>query len=66
MKSLSPEARQRRRETLAQRRENRLQDVVDCHKFGMVDAAIADYLGISDGYVRRLLSEARRRGLTAT
>jgi hypothetical protein len=37
-------------------------DAADCRRFGMVPAAIADYLGLSDSYVRQLLNEAKRRG----
>lgn len=62
-KAHSPEALEKRRQTLAERRENRVLDVVDCKRWGMVDAAIADYLELSDSYVRQLLSEAKRRGL---
>ena len=62
-KAHSPEALEKRRQTLAQKREDRLLDVVDNLHFGMVPAAIADYLGLSDSYVSKLLSEAKRREL---
>jgi hypothetical protein len=62
-KAHSPEALKKRRRTLAEKREARLLDVADCHGWGMVLTAISDYLGISDGYTRKLLREAKARGL---
>lgn len=62
-KAHSPEALEKRRQTLAQKREARLLDVADCDRWGMVLEAISDYLGISDSYTRQLLREAKGQGL---
>jgi hypothetical protein len=62
-KAHSPEAIEKRRQTLAEKREARVQDVADCHRWGMVLEAISDYLGISDSYTRQLLRGAKARGL---
>jgi hypothetical protein len=62
-KAHTPEAIEKRRQTLAKRREARLLDVAECHRWGMVLEAISDYLGICDSYTRQLLREARRGGL---
>ena len=66
-KAVSPEARKRRRETIARRRADRLEAVLWLRREKqMVPAAIADYLGISDGQVRTYLRElpSRRRSDT--
>jgi hypothetical protein len=57
-KAVSPEARARRRETLAQRRAERVEAVAWLRgERQMVPEAIADYLGLSDGQVRTYLRE---------
>jgi DNA-directed RNA polymerase specialized sigma24 family protein len=59
-RSVSPEARARRRKTIAQRRAERAEAVIFLRQERrMVPEAIADYLGISDGQVRTYLREAK-------
>jgi DNA-directed RNA polymerase specialized sigma24 family protein len=60
LKSVSPEARAKRRATLAQRRAERAEAVLWLRRERRwVPEAIADYLGISDGQVRAYLREAK-------
>jgi hypothetical protein len=65
LKAVSPEARAKRKATLAQRRADRADAVLWLRRERrLVPEAIADYLGISDGQVRAYLREfkgSRRR-----
>jgi hypothetical protein len=59
-KAVSPEARGRRKETLAWRRAERVSAVHWLRREQqMVPAAIADYLGLTDGQVRIYLRGLR-------
>lgn len=59
-KSVSAEARARRRQTLRERREARKEAVLWLHEQQrLVPEAIADYLGVSDGQVYSYLREAK-------
>ena len=61
LKSVTPEARARRRETIAQRlRERREAVIYLSREKRMVPEAIADYLNLSDGQVFRYLREAKQ------
>jgi DNA-directed RNA polymerase specialized sigma24 family protein len=59
-KSVSPEARAKRRATLAERRTERAEAVLWLRRERRwVPEAIADYLGLTDGQVRAYLREAK-------
>lgn len=61
LKAVSPEARARRRATLAQRRADHSDGVLSPRgERRLVPEAIADDLGISDGQVRAYLSARQR------